>query len=100
MKATGMVRKLDKLGRIVVPMELRRNLGISMGDPVEFYVDGQTIIVKKYDATGSVEELVDRLEQEIRMKSHLLTTKQVSALYEKIQELKAIVKEQGANEDT
>lgn len=100
MKATGMVRKLDKLGRIVVPMEIRRNLGISVGDPVEFYVDGQTIIVKKYDTTGSVEELVDRLEQEIRMKSHLLTTKQVAALDEKIQELKAIVKEQGANEDT
>lgn len=94
MKATGMVRKLDDLGRIVVPIELRRNLGISVGDPVEFYVDGQTIIVKKYDATGSVEELVDRLEQEIRMKDHLLTPKQVAALEEKLQELKEIVKEQ------
>lgn len=92
MKATGMVRKVDDLGRIVLPIELRRNLGISVGDPVEFYVDGQTIIVKKYDTTGSVAELVDRLEQEIRMKARLLTTKQVAALDEKLQELKEIVK--------
>ena len=92
MKATGMVRKVDDLGRIVVPIELRRNLGISVGDPVEFYVDGQTIIVKKYDATGSVAELVDKLESEIRMKEQLLTPKQMAALDEKLQELKEIVK--------
>ena len=100
MKATGMVRKVDDLGRVVVPKEIRTNLGIDVGVPVEFYVDGELLIIKKYDATGSVEELVDRLEQEIRMKAHLLTTKQVAALDEKLQELKALVKEQGANEDT
>lgn len=92
MKATGMVRKVDDLGRIVLPIELRRNLGISVGDPVEFYVDGQTIIVKKYDTTGSVAELVDRLEQEIRMKARLLTPKKMAKLNKKIQELKEIVK--------
>ena len=92
MKATGMVRKVDHLGRLVLPMELRRNLGIGTGDPVEFYVDGELLILKKYDATGSVEELVDKLEQEIRMKEQLLTPKQMAALDEKLQELKAIVK--------
>ncbi len=91
MKATGMVRKVDDLGRIVVPIELRRNLGIGVGDPVEFYMDGQTIIVKKYDTTGSVADLVDKLESEIRMKEQLLTPKQMAALDEKLQELKAIV---------
>ena len=100
MKATGMVRKVDHLGRLVLPMELRRNLGIGTGDPVEFYVDSDLIIMKKYDTTGSVEELVDKLEQEIRMKEQLLTPKQMAALDEKLQELKAIVKEQGADEDT
>ena len=100
MKATGMVRKLDSLGRIVIPKEIRTNLGIDIGDPVEFYVNGPCVIVKKYDATGSVEELVEKLEQEIRMKEQLLTPKQMAALDEKLQELKAIVKEQGANEDT
>ena len=92
MKATGMVRKVDDLGRIVLPKELRTNLGLDIGTPVEFYVDGELVIVKKYDAAGSVAELVEKLECEIRMKEHLLTPKQMAALDEKIQELKAIVK--------
>ena len=92
MKATGMVRKVDHLGRLVLPMELRRNLGIGTEDPVEFYVDGELLIIKKYDAAGSVAELVDKLEQEIRMKEQMLTPKQMAALDEKLQELKAIFK--------
>ena len=78
---------------MVLPKEIRTHLGIDVGVPVEFYVDEQTIIVKKYDTTGSVAELVDRLEQEIRMKEQLLTQKQMAALDEKLQELKEIVKE-------
>ena len=48
MKATGIVRKLDTLGRIVVPMELRRTFDIEIGDPVEIFVDGNNIILRKY----------------------------------------------------
>lgn len=43
-----MVRKVDELGRIVVPVELRRNLGIDIKDPVEFFVDEDKIVLKKY----------------------------------------------------
>ena len=50
MKATGIVRKVDELGRIVLPIELRRTLGIAERDPLEIYVDGDTIVVKKYQA--------------------------------------------------
>ena len=92
MKATGMVRKVDDLGRVVLPKEIRTNLGIDVGVPVEFYVDGELLIIKKYDAAGSVAELVDKLEQEIRMKEQMLTPKQMAALDEKLQELKAIFK--------
>lgn len=49
MKSTGMVRKLDHLGRLVLPIELRRNLGIEAGDPIEFYVDGDKVILKKFN---------------------------------------------------
>ena len=49
MKATGIVRKVDELGRIVLPIELRRNLDIKVGDPVEIYVDGDFILLKKYE---------------------------------------------------
>ncbi len=49
MKATGIVRKVDELGRIVLPIELRRTLDINIKDALEIYVDGQQIILKKYD---------------------------------------------------
>ena len=49
MKATGMVRRMDNLGRIVIPMEVRRNLNIEAGDPIEIYVDGDYIMLKKYE---------------------------------------------------
>ncbi|MEG2811733.1 MAG: AbrB/MazE/SpoVT family DNA-binding domain-containing protein [Clostridium sp.] len=48
MKATGIVRKIDELGRIVIPMELRKTLNIAIKDPMEIYVDGESIILKKY----------------------------------------------------
>ena len=49
MKATGIVRKVDDLGRIVLPIELRRSLGIDVKDPIEIYVDDDTITLRKHD---------------------------------------------------
>lgn len=49
MKSTGIVRKVDELGRIVLPIELRRTLDILEKDSLEIYVDGSTIILKKYE---------------------------------------------------
>ena len=48
MKSTGIVRKVDELGRIVLPIELRRTLDIVEKDALEIYVDGSSIILKKY----------------------------------------------------
>lgn len=48
MKATGMVRKIDDLGRIVLPIELRRTLDIEVKDALEIYTDDQSIILRKY----------------------------------------------------
>jgi transcriptional pleiotropic regulator of transition state genes len=48
LKATGMTRKLDELGRVTIPMELRKTLSINIGDPLEVFVDGEMIIFKKY----------------------------------------------------
>lgn len=48
MKSTGIVRKVDELGRIVLPIELRRTLDISERDALEIYVDGAAIVLKKY----------------------------------------------------
>lgn len=49
MKSTGIVRKVDELGRVVLPIELRRTLDINEKDALEIYVDGPTIILKKYE---------------------------------------------------
>lgn len=48
MKSTGIVRKVDELGRVVIPIELRRTLGIAEKDALEIYVDDDRIILKKY----------------------------------------------------
>ena len=48
MKSTGIVRRVDELGRIVLPIELRRTLDITERDSLEIYVDGSSIILKKY----------------------------------------------------
>jgi AbrB family transcriptional regulator, transcriptional pleiotropic regulator of transition state genes len=49
MKSTGIMRKLDEFGRIVLPIEIRRSLGIAEKDPLEILVEGSTIILKKYE---------------------------------------------------
>ena len=48
MKSTGIVRKVDELGRIVLPIEMRRTLDIAEKDALEIYVDGDSIILRKY----------------------------------------------------
>ncbi len=49
MRATGTVRRLDHLGRIVLPIDLRRALNIDKDDSIEIYVDGEDVIIKKYE---------------------------------------------------
>ena len=49
MKSTGIIRKVDELGRIVLPKELRTTFDIKERDPLEIYVDGDNIILKKYN---------------------------------------------------
>ncbi len=61
MKSTGIVRKVDELGRIVLPIELRRTLDIDIKDSIEIYVENDSIILKKYEPTcifcGNSEDL-------------------------------------------
>lgn len=51
MKSTGIVRRVDELGRIVLPIEMRRTLDIAEKDALEIYVDGESIILRKYQPT-------------------------------------------------
>ncbi len=49
MKSTGIVRKVDELGRVVIPIELRRTMDIAERDALEIFVEGSHIILKKYE---------------------------------------------------
>ena len=63
MKSTGIVRKVDELGRVVIPIELRDNFGIAEKDQIEIFVDGSDIILKKFEPNctfcGSSKKLVE-----------------------------------------
>ena len=63
MKATGIIRRVDELGRVVIPIEIRNQFNIVEKDPIEIYVDDSSIVLKKYQPNcifcGNTENLVD-----------------------------------------
>ena len=67
MKATGIIRRIDDLGRVVIPKEVRRNLGIREGDPLEIYTEGRAVCFIKYsaldDMTAKVQPIVNGLNK-------------------------------------
>lgn len=52
MKSTGIIRRIDDLGRIVIPKEIKRTLGLREGDPMEIFVDGRRVVFEKYLPAG------------------------------------------------
>lgn len=90
MKATGMVRKMDGLGRVVVPKEICRTLRIREGDPVEFFVDEEGLYIRKYDAEGDMEQLLDNFEKKLRADGFTPQAK-LDAMLGKVREMKDIL---------
>ena len=62
MKSTGIVRRVDELGRVVIPIEIRNQFDIAEKDPIEIYVDGTSIVLKKFESNcvfcGNTKNLV------------------------------------------
>lgn len=66
MKATGIVRRMDELGRVVIPMEIRKLYGINDRDPLEIFTDNEgNIILKKYDPVPEIVNRVKTLQEMI-----------------------------------
>lgn len=66
MKATGIVRRIDDLGRVVIPKEIRRTLRIREGDPLEIFTDREgEVILKKYSPIGELGTLADQYAQSL-----------------------------------
>jgi transcriptional pleiotropic regulator of transition state genes len=63
MKATGIVRRVDELGRVVLPIELRKSMDIKERDAMEIFTEGDQIILKKYEPacifSGNTEDLIE-----------------------------------------
>lgn len=86
MKSTGIVRRLDELGRITLPIELRRTLGVEERDPLEIYVEEEKIILQKYEPadifSGSREELYDYCGKKIS-KNSIIELAKLAGIIEK-----------------
>lgn len=63
MKSTGIIRRMDELGRVVIPIEIRNQFDIAEKDPMEIYVDGSSIVLKKFEPNcifcGNTKNLVE-----------------------------------------
>lgn len=74
MKATGIVRRIDDLGRIVIPKEIRRTLRIHEGDPLEIYTDSDGMVIfKKYSPIGELSEFALQYADTLNKSTGLLT---------------------------
>ena len=89
MKATGIIRRVDDLGRVVIPKDIRRATGIREGEPLEIFIEGEdTVCFRKYknNLSDAVEHLRDRIENCCDDLSYG-TLMRIDALLEEVQEL-------------
>ncbi|MGE1048435.1 AbrB/MazE/SpoVT family DNA-binding domain-containing protein [Bacillus sp. GMs2/1] len=73
MKASGIVRKVDELGRVVIPKELRDTLGIGMKSPLEIFVDNENIILKRYSPNNACQITGEVTERNITLADGKIT---------------------------
>ena len=88
MKATGIIRRVDDLGRVVIPKEIRRTAGIREGDPLEIFLDGRdTVCFRKYELSlySEVNHLKDQIETYCELPHE--TQARIEVLLREVQEL-------------
>lgn len=90
MKATGIIRRIDDLGRIVIPKEIRRNMDIREGDPMEIYLDGDNrVVFEKYNSglLPFIHNLADRVEDNEYDTLSPESVKEIKGLLDKISKI-------------
>lgn len=93
MKATGIVRRVDDLGRIVIPKEIRRVLGITEGTPMELFIEGGKVIFGKYNTSERILERINELQNTLYEDESMFGNENVRKAEEHIRALKEIFKE-------
>ena len=94
MKSTGIIRRIDDLGRLIVPREIRRTLSIREGDPFEIFCDTDTVIFRKYRACIDHRTALSRIKANIQEDEFL---KDRPVLLKKIEELDALLLKEDNN---
>lgn len=92
MRETGIIRRIDDLGRVVIPREIRKQFLIKEGDQLEIFVSKDEIILKKYDVSIGMKELVRRLDDEFSDVKGDMETEIANNIYKHISALKDILK--------
>lgn len=92
MRSIGIVRKVDNLGRVVIPVEIRRILNINEQDPVEIALEDDTVTVRKYAVNDDTEFVFDKFERYIKNDLKISATT-AELLLAKVAEIKDILKE-------
>jgi AbrB family looped-hinge helix DNA binding protein len=80
MKATGIVRRIDGLGRIVLPKEIRKSFGMAENDPVEIFTDKHTIVLRKYNPSCDYAERIRPIRENIAGDSRMDEATKTAAL--------------------
>ena len=91
MKATGIIRRIDDLGRVVIPREIRRNARIVEGDPLEIFVEGDMVCFKKYRTEVALLSEINCVDEVLDICN--LTAQQKRLLSSKLAELREMVRE-------
>ena len=92
-RATGMVRMVDALRRLTLPVEVCRPLGIGPGDPMEIYTDGDMICLKKHKPSEDINYMLNDLKDGIEMNRAMLPPDKVEKMLGKLGKMKAIIAE-------
>ena len=91
MKTTGIIRKMDDLGRVVIPREIRQILGLKENTPFEIFLDKDRVIFKKYDAADSLTDRIRTIEVEFDHIKDDIDTDKALEISKYIDELKKSV---------
>ena len=87
MKATGIVRRVDDLGRIVIPKEIRRTLHIKEGDPLEIYIDDNAVCFRNY----KYQAVEDACKQVLAASADLVNAEQRDAIAEHLKAIRELI---------
>ena len=90
MKELGVVRKIDGLGRLVIPKEMRKVLHIDIGTPIEFYVDGNGIMLKKHEP-DNISEKVRELKSIVNDQIEDIGLDQCIAIEDELKKIETIL---------